>query len=111
MTPYRNKDHYRDLIRVFGGNSHYFNIAGAVYKHGGGGSYTGYAMRYGSVPSWRVHDGGYWWLRDSTYSEPNGDYSDQCYLVQYDWHPDNIRFNDAHCGYSTSNYVCTTSDY
>jgi len=46
---------------------------------GDGQSYTSSIMRnpkhYGSgVADWRVPDGGRWWLRDTVFIEPNGDY-------------------------------------
>ena len=52
------------------------------------GNYTTYAMRnpkyYGTgAPDWRVADGGRWWLRDSTFGEPNGDYHPNAFLGLY----------------------------
>jgi hypothetical protein len=60
--------------------------------------------------SWVAVDGGSWWMRDSTYSEPNGDYSANCWLWVYNQDSNNIMFNDANCGYCTSNYLCSTND-
>eukprot|EP00049_Salpingoeca_infusionum_P014605 m.276172 g.276172 ORF g.276172 m.276172 type:complete len:691 (+) comp15708_c0_seq1:84-2156(+) len=111
MAAYRNKEHFRSLCNVYGYNGNWLYLSGGVFKAGGGGSYTGYAMRHGGVPSWTVADNGVWWLRDGTFSEPNGDYDDQCYLSQYDWNPDNVRFNDGSCSYSADRYVCATMDY
>jgi hypothetical protein len=81
----RSKYHWRAMrnyvTNVLGSSDYtYFaNVAG-IYRSTGSGSYTGYIMRnptsYGSgAPDWRVLDGGRWWLRDTTYSEPNGDYT------------------------------------
>jgi hypothetical protein len=58
----------------------YWEGVGHVYKSAGGGNYTGCIMRsfdYGgsNCDDWRVLTGGKWWIRDSTHSEPNGDYS------------------------------------
>ena len=52
------------------------------------GNYTTYAMRnpkyYGTgAPDWKVADGGRWWLRDSTFGEPNGDYHPNAFLGLY----------------------------
>jgi len=89
----RSKFHWRAMdnyVRgVLGQNLNtYFSTAGfigAIYRNtdttGGtaGGNYTGQIMRsprhYGSgAQDWGVPDGGRWWLRDSVYTEPNGDY-------------------------------------
>ena len=58
----------------------YWEGVGHVYKPNGGGNYTGCIMRssyYGgnNCNDWRVATGNRWWIRDSTHSEPNGDYS------------------------------------
>ena len=50
-----------------------------------GGNYTGVIMRdprfYGTGTSdWRTGDGGRWWLRNSTFGEPNGNYSARQFL-------------------------------
>ncbi|MSQ83025.1 MAG: DUF4215 domain-containing protein [Myxococcales bacterium] len=96
------------------GNSYFTTIPG-VYKTGNGGNYTGCAMRspasYGSGCSdWRVGDGGRWWLRDSTFGEPNGDYEANCWLSMYNWVAGDIQFNDGTCSYSTAKYLCSTND-
>lgn len=49
-------------------------------------------------------------MRDSTYSEPNGDYQSNCWLSMYKRDPSNIQFNDGTCGYSTAKYLCSTND-
>jgi hypothetical protein len=36
------------------------------------------------APDWRVLDGGRWWLRDTNYSEPNGDYNANGFLGNMD---------------------------
>merc|ERR1711959_381048 len=74
----------------------------------GCGGCTKYAMKsgVGQQGSWRTKDGSAWWLRDSKYNEPNGDYHANCYLHVYDVNPNNVRFNDGSCGYSTTDYLC-----
>ena len=32
------------------------------------------------IPDWRVADGGRWWLKDNTITEPNGDYFHNAWL-------------------------------
>jgi len=86
-----------------------------VSKPADGGNYTGCIMRdpasYGSGCSdWRVPDGGKWWLRDSTYSEPNGDYLANCWLSMSGWDVNSLAFNDGNCNYSTTKYICSTND-
>jgi len=55
-----------------------------------------------------------WFLRDEAYTEPNGDYSQGCWLGY--WSPDyhGLRFNDAGhstCNYGYRNYVCSSNHY
>ena len=108
MVVPRTKEHWRSMLNRFGQS--YFNTIPGISKPGGGGNYTSFAMRSGSVPDWRALDGGSWFMRDTPYSEPNGDYDGNCWLLQYDWNVDNIRFNDGGCSYSTSRYICSTND-
>merc|ERR1712110_922944 len=72
------------------------------------GGCTKYAMKSSSAyqASWKTKDGSAWWLRDAKYNEPNGDYHANCYLHVYDVNPNNVRFNDGSCGYSSSDYLC-----
>merc|ERR1719371_154805 len=74
----------------------------------GCGGCTKYAMRSSTAQqgSWRTKDGSAWWLRDAKYNEPNGDYHANCYLHIYDVNPNNVRFNDGSCAYSSSDYLC-----
>lgn len=65
----------------------YFQAVTGIYRIGTttGGTYVSYAMRnptsYGTgAPDWRAKDGGRWWLRDTAYTEPNGDYTDGTWL-------------------------------
>merc|ERR1711939_312527 len=69
---------------------------------------TKYPMRYATAQqrSWRTRDGSQWWLRDSRFNEPNGDYHANCYLHIYDVNPNNARFNDGSCAYSSTDYLC-----
>lgn len=57
--------------------------------------------------AWSTSDGSPWWLRESYYSEPNGDYFASCYLAVGaipDVH--NIKFNDWKCNNVATNYFC-----
>jgi cysteine-rich repeat protein len=109
----RSKAQWTWMLSKYG--SSYFTTIPGVTKPGNGGNYTGCVMRhpgsYGSgCGDWKVPDGGRWWLRDSTYSEPNGDYTANCWLSMYQHDANDIRFNDGNCSYSTSKYLCSTND-
>ena len=85
------------------------------------GNYTTYIMRnpkfYGTgAPDWRVADGGRWWLRDTTFGEPNGDYNPNAFLglhaVGYSLNSDGSLsgFNDGYGSYVTgTKYLVSTN--
>jgi hypothetical protein len=84
------------------------------------GNYTTYIMRnpkyYGTgAPDWKVADGGRWWLRDTTFGEPNGDYNPNVLLglhaAGYSLSSEGtFGFNDAYVGYSTgTKYLVSTN--
>ena len=80
-------------------------------KDGCGGC-KDYAMK-SDVPqqgSWSTTDGSAWWLRDTTYSEPNGDYHANCYLEFTDMDPEDVKFNDRDCHPWSSDYLCQPID-
>jgi hypothetical protein len=109
----RSKAHLQAMIGKYG--TSYFSVMPGVYGTQSGVNYTGCAMRnpshYGSgCGDWRVGDGGRWWLRDSAYSEPNGDYTPGCWLGTRTADPNDMTFNDGYCGSSTSSYICSTND-
>ena len=61
--------------------------------------------------AWRVPDDGKWYLRDTTYTEPNGDYTANAFLGL--WSLDdqgNVTFNDGWDGYYTgTSIICSTN--
>ena len=63
--------------------------------------------------SWRATDNGRWWLRSTSYSEPNGDYTANCLMGGGSvTSATDITFNDMNCGYSSGNYyICSTNDF
>ncbi|CAF34153.1 virion structural protein [Synechococcus phage S-PM2] len=94
----RSPQHYESMIKfcrdVLGQNIgvYFSSFVGAVYRTtsagNGGGNYTSRVMRdprfYPSgAPDWRVPDGGRWWLRNTTFGEPNGDYALYGFLGGY----------------------------
>ena len=83
-------------------------IVDVTRSSNGCGGCTKYAMKSGvsQQGSWHTDDGAPWWLRDSKYNEPNGDYHANCYLHVYKADPNDVQFNDLGCGYSSSDYMC-----
>ena len=67
-----------------------------------------YAMKstVSQQSSWKTSDGSAWWLRDTKYSEPNGDYHANCFLWITKVDPNDVQFNDGNCGYSSTDYLC-----
>jgi hypothetical protein len=70
---------------------------------------------YGSGTSaWQVNDGGRWWLRDTTFSEPNGDYGPQGWLGGYGiadpYTGGDMGFNDLTSNYSSGNYYLVSTN-
>jgi hypothetical protein len=107
--------------------SSFFQTTYGVYRNtnagNGGNSYTNKVMRsasYGGTTNaadWRVKDGGRWWLRDGTHSEPNGDYTSNgllglhacCYNFPNPYDNSNIGFNDGGA-YSTGLYYLVSTN-
>jgi hypothetical protein len=106
----------------------FFQVTYVVYRttssNGGsrGGNYTGVIMRdprfYGTGTSdWRTGDGGRWWLRNTTFGEPNGDYTARGFLgltagsysfIGYSG--GDVSFNDGTAGYLTgTSYLVSTN--
>jgi hypothetical protein len=127
----RSKQHWiamSNFVRnVLGSTGNeYFTTVYSVYRETSagagsrGGNYTGDIMRnpafYGTgTPDWRVPDGGRWWLRDTTFSEPNGDYTAYNFLGGYT-HPNpytgqDLQFNDATGqNYTTGGYYLLSTN-
>lgn len=109
----RTEAHFSALLAKWPGS---FATVPGIYSPTSGGNYTGCAMNSGSAgqscPStfdWQAIDGGSWWLRDTPYGEPNGDYVAGCWLSFGGTLP--ATFNDLNCIYATgSTYVCSTND-
>ena len=106
----------------------FFQIPYVVYRNPGGssgsrsGNYTSVIMRdprfYGTgTEDWRTGDGGRWWLRNSTFGEPNGDYSSRAWLglatggySMVGYSGGDIGFNDGTASYLTgTSYLVSTN--
>jgi len=76
----------------------------------GCGGCSRYAMnsRKPQQATWKTVDGSPWWLRSSRYTEPNGDYTANCYMDL--WKPptseNTVMFNDGRCKYRSRSYFC-----
>lgn len=105
-------------VRPSGSYNDYFTTVYGVYATAAG-NYTGNIMRstwYGPGSSaHRVKDGGRWWLRNTTFSEPNGDYGAFGLLGGYS-HPaypyslTDLGFNDISANYATGNYYLVSTN-
>merc|ERR1711937_585079 len=109
----RNKNDWIVVYNALGKNINKYPrkphlIVDVTRPANGCGGCTRYAMKSGVAQqgSWRTTDGSAWWLRDGRYNEPNGDYHANCYLHIYDVNPNNVRFNDGSCAYSSTEYLC-----
>jgi hypothetical protein len=105
----------------------FFQTTYGVYRNtnagNGGSNYTSKILRHSSyggttnAADWRVKDGGKWWLRDGTHSEPNGDYNDNGllglqaggYNFPNPYDNTNIGFNDGGA-YSTGIYYLVSTN-
>ena len=109
----RSKSDWTAVYEALGHNIHKYPrrphlIIDITRNKVGCGGCTKFAMnsKVGQQHSWRTSDGSPWWLRDTKYNEPNGDYAANCYMQVYDVNPNNVRFNDANCGQSSTDYLC-----
>lgn len=67
---------------------------------------------------YRVKDGGRWWLRDSTFTEPNGNYTanqvlglvSAGYSISTSYALTDISFDDANTAYPTGNYYLVSTN-
>lgn len=120
----RSQQHWQRAFQygvIMGGdnrdNLHPFAIVRAA---NGCGTCTGTPMNYdairavsNAVDPWHAWDGGRWWIRSTTYSEPNGDYTANCWLglLSVESSMASIQFNDLSCNYNTgTRYLCSTND-
>jgi len=72
----RSKDQWNFLIDTYG--TYLFTCVPGIYKPDSGGNYESIALNSQSVSDWVALDCDSWWLRDDSYSEPNGDYTGIC---------------------------------
>jgi len=119
----RSKYHWRAMKnavingRTSGDFDWYFQTSYGVYRNTQefGGVFTTVSMN-SSDPiagqAWRVKDGGRWWLRDTTFGEPNGDYILTGLLLggMYEsWDLQDLGFNDGGW-YNTGSYYLVSTN-
>ena len=117
-------------FRPGGSPADYFASTYGVWGINSGGNYTGQIMRHGpsyggnsvSTGTHRALDNGRWWLRNSTFSEPNGDYTGgQTYggygfpgayqgIANNDYNGSDIGFNDGSSGYPLGGYYLISTN-
>jgi hypothetical protein len=76
----------------------------------GCGGCTRHVMNSGNAAqsTWRTSDKSAWWLRNTRYNEPNGDYTANCYLDLWRTpaNENSITWNDGRCNYRSKSYYC-----
>ena len=109
----RNKADWTAVYRALGSNIRNYPrkphlIVDVTRNANGCGGCTKFGMNSGvkQQSSWKTSDDSAWWLRDTKYNEPNGDYRPNCYMTVNNVDPNDVRFNDASCGISSSDYLC-----
>jgi len=103
-------DTFINSVSEFARNPHF--IVDVTRPLDGCGGCTTEAMNSANVnqASWVTQDGSPWWLAATAKSEPNGDYTANCYLgITTDPASSNaITFNDGSCAYKSADYYCQT---
>ena len=119
----RSKYHWRAMqnavknARPSGEFSDYFLTSYGIYRTTElyGGNFDGEIMNSSEAVAglaWRVKDGGRWWLRDTPYSEPNGDYALNGLLsggISASWDLEDLNFNDQGA-YNTGNFYLVSTN-
>ena len=118
----RSKYHWRAMQnavlnhRPAGNFGDYFTTSYGIYRNTNeyGSNFVSTVMNSDSAtPAWRVKDGGRWWLRDTTYSEPNGDYDLNGLLAGYSmsegWNLEDLYFNDGGAAATGNYYLVSTN--
>ena len=106
----RTARHLKSMYDRYG--SSYLTIM-PIHNAFSGRRYTSIAMKWstgGTARDWTSVDRGSWFLRDSPYGEPNGDYTPGCWLQLITSSTPPYKTNDHKCGYSATRYICSTND-
>jgi hypothetical protein len=112
MAIWRSETQQIHMLEKFG--SHYFQVAPGIIGTDAAENtdLKNYAMNSKTrniTQYYKAIDNGHWFIRDTPFAEPNGDYQAGCYLGMFGYNP--TRFNDDMCEYQTgSHYICSTND-
>lgn len=111
----RTKEHWKSAMKYTGGDNGFFYIMGVIRDSNGCGTCTNVAMNSKAMAAaggdWHAIDNGDFWVRDTKYGEPNGDYHAGCWLGYYGFDLEaGTGYNDGNCGYYTSKYLCMSVD-
>ena len=55
---------------------------------------------------WQTSDGSNWWLRDTDYARPGGQYISNCYMDVTKVDPSDVQFKDSGCDFHSTDYFC-----
>ena len=108
---------YNHAKAVWDAYSSYISFVGIYRPEDGCGSCTSYAMNSEAM---EAYDGTAWtsvadtpepwFVRSTVFSEPNGDYTANCFLHTFGWE-DGVgwQFNDESCYACSTTYLCSTN--
>ena len=103
----RTAQHYAAMLSKYGPT--YFSVVPGVFGSKSGVSYAGVPLNWAAAGhDWHALDGGSWFLSDTAYSQPDGDYTAGCWLCRTT--VAGFIFNDHLCNCAASSYVCSTND-
>lgn len=120
----RSKYHWRAMKNAVldespsGEFNDYFRTSYGIYRNSAlnGVDFSGEVMNSSEEvagAAWRVKDGGRWWLRDTPYTEPNGDYTLNGLLsgdMSSSWNLQDLYFNDQWNPYATGSYYLVSTN-
>ena len=95
----------------------YIHFVGIYRPASGCGSCTSYAMNSDAVASYSgvgwtsvAEEAEPWFMRSTTYGEPNGDYTAYCWLDIWGWdYSVGFEFNDQNCDICSDSYLCSSN--
>ena len=110
----RSRRHWSMLLSRYPRSTRdYFTTIPGIMKPSNKGIASNVPMnsKHRGIGDFQAIDGGPWWLRDTSYSEPNGDYSAYCWLNGNPWNVDAISMDDQGCNSCTDFYICSSNEY
>ena len=109
----RNKNDWTIVYNALGQNVKYYPkkpdlIVDVTRSSDGCSGCKNHAMNSGvsAQSSWKTKDGSDWWLRDTKYSQPSGNYKANCYMEVKDVNPNAVTFDDKDCTMDSTDYLC-----